>query len=137
MPAASASWLQHDRVAVGRGVGGLGGADHAAGAADVFDHDRLAERLLHGVLDDARGGVVGAAGRERHDHGHGTIGIGLRRSGAGCQNSRGEKRRRERACENHDSPQAVRYFRSAAADRIADRLGYSPFSQASGKTDYG
>jgi hypothetical protein len=30
------------RIAIGLGTGCAGGSDHAAGAADVFDHDRLA-----------------------------------------------------------------------------------------------
>src|ERR1051325_1472416 len=54
---------QQDGVAVGRGLGGLRGSERAAGAGDVFDNDRLAQRPLHRVLEDARGGVVGAAGR--------------------------------------------------------------------------
>ena len=95
--------MDHERVAVGRGTGAARGADHAAGAADVFDHDRLAERLLHAVLQDARDRVGRAARRERHQQRDGTVGIGLRRSGAGCQKTRGEKRRRERACEVHES----------------------------------
>jgi len=70
--------MQQDGVAVGLSTGGLGGSDRASGAADIFDHDRLAQRVLHGILDDARGRVVGAARWERHQHGDGTIGIGLR-----------------------------------------------------------
>ena len=95
--------VQQDRVAVRLGAGGLGGGDHAAGAADVFDHDRLAERLLHRVLKNARGRIVGAAGRERDDHGDRTIGIGLRRSGAGGEKTSGEHQRREQADERHET----------------------------------
>ena len=38
--------VQQDCVAIRRGAGGLGGGDHAAGTADIFDHDRLAQRFL-------------------------------------------------------------------------------------------
>ena len=44
----------HQRRAVGRGAGDRGGADVAAGAGPVFDHDRLAKRRLQPV-HDARG----------------------------------------------------------------------------------
>ena len=66
------------RIAIGLGTGCAGGGDHAAGAADVFDHDRLAQRFRHAVLDDARDRVGHATGRERHHHDDGAIGVGLR-----------------------------------------------------------
>src|SRR5450759_60623 len=56
-------------------IGGAGGMI-AAGAADVFDHDRLAQRFRHAVLDDARDRVGHATGRERHHHDDGAIGVG-------------------------------------------------------------
>jgi len=72
MPAASA---------IGLGARRLGSGDHAASAANIFDHDRLAQCFLHWILNYTRGRVVDAARRERNDHGHWTIWIGLRRSG--------------------------------------------------------
>jgi hypothetical protein len=107
--------MQQDSVAVGLGTGGLGRGDHAAGAAKILDHDRLAQRFLHRFLDDPRGRIVDAAGRERHQHGDGAVRIGLRQS-APCQDTRGENRRRERAHKIHDTPPAFYRSRSAAAD---------------------
>ena len=107
--------MQQHRIAVGRGAGGASGSDHAAGAADVLDDDLLAERLRHAVLDDARDRIGRAAGRVRHHERDRTAGIGLRRRGAGRQDTRGEKRRRECACESHDASPAVYLFRPAAA----------------------
>ena len=57
-----------DGVAVGRGTVGAGGADGAAGAGDVFDDQRLAERDAHAFAEIADDGVGRPAGRERHDH---------------------------------------------------------------------
>ena len=56
-----------ERVAVGRGLGGEIGADHAAGAGAIVDEDLLAEVLAELVGDDAADDVVAAAGRERDD----------------------------------------------------------------------
>ena len=84
--------MQQDRVAVGRGLGGLGGGERAAGAGDVLDHDRLAESPLQRVLEDARGGVVGAAGREGDQQGDGTAGVGLGARGAGAKEDGKERR---------------------------------------------
>ena len=67
-----------DGVAVGRRAEHPRDADGAAGAADVLDDHRLAERGLHMVADDARDDVGDAAGRERHDQGHGLRRKGLR-----------------------------------------------------------
>ena len=55
------------RVAVGRRLRGLDGADHAAGAGAVLDHEGLAEVLLQDAADLARRDVGRAAGAERHD----------------------------------------------------------------------
>ena len=44
----------HQRVAVGRGLGGGAGGDHGAGAGAVLDHERLAETLLELLRDRAR-----------------------------------------------------------------------------------
>ena len=110
--------MDQDGVAVGIGAGGLRGGDHAAGAADVFDHDRLAERFLHRVLDDARDRVSRAAGRKRHDHGDGMVRISLRQSGATGETTRGKKRRRERARKSHGSSRDRLLFCLAAATGI-------------------
>ena len=67
----------------------------AAGAADVLDHQRLAERLAHLLGDDARDHVARAAGRERHDHGDGAVGIVLRR---GATPATAQQRRAISAC---------------------------------------
>ena len=67
--------MQQDSVAVGRGTRRLGGGDHAAGTPDVFDHDRLAQRMLHRLMDDSRNRVIGTAGRECYHQGNGPIGI--------------------------------------------------------------
>jgi hypothetical protein len=59
---------QHgDGVAVRRRLGGVAGADHAAGAAAILDHDLLAERVRKLLPDDAAHRVDAAAGRIGHD----------------------------------------------------------------------
>ena len=68
--------VQQQRVAVGRGLGHLGGAQRAAGAADVFDDDGLAaQRLAQRLGQVARHLVGGPAGRERHDDGDRLVGV--------------------------------------------------------------
>ena len=74
---------RQQRVAVGRRGRDPAAADGAAGAADVLDHQRLAEHLAHLVGDDARDHVARTAGREGHDHGDGTGGIVLGVDGSG------------------------------------------------------
>ena len=56
-----------DGVAVGRGAREPPDADAAAGAADILDDHRLAERCPHLVRHDPRRDVGRPAGRERHD----------------------------------------------------------------------
>jgi hypothetical protein len=56
-----------DGVTVGRGAREPADADRAAGAADILDDHRLAERRAHLVGQDARGDVGRSAWRERHD----------------------------------------------------------------------
>jgi alkanesulfonate monooxygenase SsuD/methylene tetrahydromethanopterin reductase-like flavin-dependent oxidoreductase (luciferase family) len=71
---------QHgDGVAVRRGLGGVAGADHAAGAAAILDHDLLAERVRKLLPDDAAHRIDAAAGRIGHDHGDRAGRIILRR----------------------------------------------------------
>ena len=69
---------EQQRVAVGRRLRGLVDADRAAGAADILDDELLAERLAHRWHEHAGQRVGRTAGRERHDHGDGLGGIGLR-----------------------------------------------------------
>ncbi len=56
-----------DRVAIWSGSRQTSNPDGAAGAADVFDDHRLAERRAHLVGHDARGHIGRAARRKRHD----------------------------------------------------------------------
>jgi hypothetical protein len=79
--------MQQDGVAVRFGLCCFVGGDHAAGAADILDHDRLVKRLLQGLLDHASGRIINAAGRERHDHGDGTIWIVVGQSRADHQSA--------------------------------------------------
>ena len=80
------------RVAIGRGARHSRRADAAAGAADIFDHDRLTERGLHVLGQDARQRSGGAARRERHDNGDRPRRIGLRPSDARRGRQRGSAR---------------------------------------------
>jgi hypothetical protein len=75
---------QQDGVTVGIGLGGRGGADRAAGAGAVLDHEGLADLLRHLIEHDARDGVGGVAGAhraDRHDHAVWPILLRLRGSG--------------------------------------------------------
>ena len=78
-----ADGAEHERVAVGRGIGDALGPRHAAGAADVLHHDLLAEDLAHALGHDAAEHVRRSAGRERNDHRDRLGGIGLRQRHAG------------------------------------------------------
>ena len=53
---------EQQRVAVGRGPGDELGADRAVGAGLVLDDHRLLQPLVELLRDDARHGVVAAAG---------------------------------------------------------------------------
>ncbi len=68
------------------------GPDVTAGAGAVLDDDRLPPFLRQEIGDDARHGVGGAAGRERHDDLHGAGRIILR-GDAARQRDDGNKRR--------------------------------------------
>ena len=65
-------------VAVRRGAGDAGRADRAAGAADILDHQGLAEHLAHLLGDDARHHITRAARRERNYNRNGSGRISLR-----------------------------------------------------------
>ena len=66
---------RQQRVAVGLGGVDRLGADIAAGAAAVLDHERLAEPLLKPGREDSRHGVDAAAGRFADDDLDRPIGI--------------------------------------------------------------
>jgi hypothetical protein len=57
-----------ERVAIGCRAGDTSNADRAAGAAHIFNDDRLAEESSHRLGQDAPQGVRRAARRIRHDH---------------------------------------------------------------------
>ena len=57
---------EHQRAAVGRGLGDVIDADRAARAGSVLDHDRLLEPLRKLFGDGPANGVHAAAGRDRH-----------------------------------------------------------------------
>jgi hypothetical protein len=67
-----------DGVAIGRGPRDAADGDAAAGAADVLDDNRLAERRPHALGQYPRRHVGRAAGRERHHQCNGTRWVGLR-----------------------------------------------------------
>ena len=70
------------RVAVGRRLGDLARADQRAGAGPVLDDERLLERFLQVLADDAGVDVGGPAGAERHDDLDGPRWVVLRRGRA-------------------------------------------------------
>ena len=61
---------EQQRVAVRRGGRDLAGAERAAGARTVLDHEGLAELGGQVLRAEPRHHVGVAAGAERHDHGH-------------------------------------------------------------------
>ena len=73
--------VQHQRVAVGRRFGGALDAEHPANAADILDHDRLAELRAHALGEKAPEYVGRAARGERYDQPDRLRGIGLRKGG--------------------------------------------------------
>ena len=83
-----------ERVAVRLGFGDRLGADIAAGAGAVLDHEALAERLVQIVGRDARGHVHQAAGGGDDDQADrlGRIILGSRRD-RGVEACRSHRRR--------------------------------------------
>jgi hypothetical protein len=67
---------------VRRGPRRLGHADIPAASTDILHVEWLAEPLGQVLRDQPRGQVVRAARRERHDHPHRVVRIGLRPSAA-------------------------------------------------------
>ena len=74
-----------DRVAVARRLRAGLAAEDAGGAADVLDHQRLAEPRLQFGRGGAHDDVGDAAGRDRHDHADRLRRILLRLRGGGAQ----------------------------------------------------
>jgi len=61
------TWLDGTRSSVRRGLGGDLGAEHAAGAAAIIDHDRLTQARTK-FLAEHTGDNVGAAARRIRDN---------------------------------------------------------------------
>ena len=70
------------RVAVGRSACDPADADAAARAADVLDHERLAERCSHALHQESRQRVNRPTRGKRHDQRDRTRWVGLRRGRA-------------------------------------------------------
>ena len=87
---------EQQRVAVRRGGRDLAGAERAAGARTIFDHEGLAEFGGQMLRAEPRHHVGVAAGAERHDDGHrpGRPVRGVKR--AGERGEDGDNRQRER-----------------------------------------
>ena len=109
------------RVAVGRSARDPADADAAARAADVLDHERLAERCSHALHQEPRQRVHRPARGKRHDQRDRTRRIGLREAGPGearspiapaapCKN-----RRRESFMASRPGPTIIRSLRWRAA----------------------
>jgi len=80
-----------DGVTIRRRTCDLGGADGAAGACRVVDHDgRVAQMLAHRFGQLAGDGVGRAAGGERHHHGDGLGGEVLGGGGEGGREGHSE-----------------------------------------------
>jgi hypothetical protein len=83
---------EQERVAVGLGLGDRPGAERAAGAAAVVDHDVLLERDRKLFRNDASDRIDAAARRERHDKRDGPRRPALRRCGRRQRRERGRAR---------------------------------------------
>ena len=66
-----AAAADQQRVAITRRFGRKGGADHAAGAGSIVDHDLLTTRARATLGEQASDDVGALSGRERHDDAHG------------------------------------------------------------------
>ncbi|MPM72283.1 hypothetical protein SDC9_119256 [bioreactor metagenome] len=83
----------HQRVAVGRGLGHEVGADVAARAGAVLDDEGLAQRARGLLAQGAGDGIHGAARREGHDPANGLarpVGLGRLGMGGGGQGAQAE-----------------------------------------------
>ncbi|MNR02081.1 hypothetical protein D3C85_1179210 [compost metagenome] len=82
---------QQDAAVLGA-VGGVIGAQHAAGAGLVLDDDRTLERAFQRGRDDTAQHVGAAAGRERHDDTQGRFACDGDAGGGGAQRGEGQRR---------------------------------------------
>ncbi len=82
------------RVAIRRRLGGGRGAEIAAGAGAVLDHDGLAPFIRQLAGQDAPERVDRSASRESDHEPHGLVGIGL----GGCGKDRSDRGRRDGQC---------------------------------------
>ena len=80
-----------DGIAIRSRVNDASGRDGAAGAADGFDDDRLAERAPHRIGEDPPQRIGRAAGRKADQHGD-----GVRRIIVGQRDDRTDRKRNER-----------------------------------------
>src|SRR5262249_24078063 len=74
---------EQQRVAVRRRARGGLGADVAAGARPVVDHDLLAQQLREAGRDDAGRGIGAATGREWRDQPNDAVRVSLRSNAVG------------------------------------------------------
>jgi hypothetical protein len=93
--------MQEDGVAIGISAGNLGGGNHAARAADIFNHDRLTQRFLHRVLNNAGGGIIHATRWKSYNHGDRTFGIILRARSTGSKTACRTNNDRQYTGNNH------------------------------------
>jgi len=68
---------EKQRVAVGRALRHVIGADDAGARRAVLDHEALPEALAQMLRQDARDQVGSTAGRERHHDAHSPCGVFL------------------------------------------------------------
>ena len=95
---------EHQRVAVGIGLGDGGRRDGAAGAAAIADHHRLADGVAELLAEQASDEIGGAAGRHRDHEGDGFVGVvALGERGRG----EGDEREDEDPCKDHKSVPCV------------------------------
>ena len=87
--------VQEQRVTVGRGLGDAGRTDRPTRTTDILDDDLLAELAAHRLGHEPGDRVGRAAGRERHDHRDGALGIGLGSGDLRQQCQRGDGKRRK------------------------------------------
>ena len=106
------------RVAVGRGAHDRLGADVAARAGTVLDHERLAELLRERLRDDPHKDVDRAAGRKADDDAHRPVRPGLRRRVADAREQGSARERKDRAARE-------RHASSSSAEAAAWRPGSS------------
>jgi hypothetical protein len=93
-----------ERVAIGGGVGDIGGRQIAARAGAIFHHDRLTELLRQRLREDAGDDVGPAAGRKADDDVDGPRRIGV---GEGGLDQRGKRRSGQGPLQKNSSRQSL------------------------------